>query len=99
MQGFMPADFPAREIFCHVRRRAEHFFVSSAHFTDEARFDRDGIINIHNQHQWSEDNLHSVIHSIHQQQFSINVWTGIVSDFLVGSRVLPQATGRWTTEN
>jgi hypothetical protein len=58
-------------------------------FTDEARFGRRGIINIHNHHQWAEKNSHGVIHSIHQQQFSINVWAGIVSDCLVGPYVLP----------
>jgi hypothetical protein len=36
----------------------------------------DGIINTHNQHQWSEKNPHGVIHSRHQQQFIINVWIG-----------------------
>jgi hypothetical protein len=50
---------------------------------DEACFDRYGIINIHNQHQWAEENPHGAIHSRHQQQFSINVWTGIVGDCLV----------------
>jgi hypothetical protein len=58
-------------------------------FTDEARFRRDGIVNIHIQHQWAGENSHGVIHSIHQQQFSINVWAGIVSDCSVGPQVLP----------
>jgi hypothetical protein len=42
-------------------------------FTDEARFDTDGIINVHNQHQWVKENPHGVNHSRHQQQFSINI--------------------------
>jgi hypothetical protein len=45
------------------------------------RFCRDGIINIHNQHQWLEENPHGVIHSRHQQQFSINVWAAIIGDW------------------
>jgi hypothetical protein len=51
----MPSDFPARENFCRyfVQRSAEHFFVSSALFADEAHFGIDAIINIHNQHQWA----------------------------------------------
>jgi hypothetical protein len=56
-------------------------------FIDEARFGRDGIISIHNQHQWAEKNPHGVIHSSDQQQFSINVWAGIVGDWLVGPHV------------
>jgi hypothetical protein len=67
----------------------EKFFVSSVVFTDEARFGRDGIIYIHNQHQWAEENPHAAIHSRHQQQFSINVWAGIVGDCLVGPHVVP----------
>jgi hypothetical protein len=59
-------------------RSAEHFFTSSLLFTDETRFGMDGIINIHNQHQWEKENPQSVIHSGYQQQFSINVWAGIV---------------------
>jgi hypothetical protein len=70
-------------------RSSEHSFVSSVLFTDEALFGRDGIINIHNQHQQAEDNPHGVNYSRHQQQFRINVWAGIVGDCLVGSHVLP----------
>jgi hypothetical protein len=54
---------------------AEH---SSVIYTDATRFGTDEIINIHNKHQWVEENPQSVIHSRHQQQFSINVWAGIV---------------------
>jgi hypothetical protein len=47
-------------------------------FTDAARFGRDGIINIQNQHQWAEENPHGVTQSMHSQKFSISVWAGIV---------------------
>jgi hypothetical protein len=52
----MPADFPARENCCRcfVQRSAEHFYVYSVPFTDEPHFGIDGIVNIHNQHQWAE---------------------------------------------
>jgi hypothetical protein len=66
------------------------FFVSSVLFTDEAAFTRNGIINFHNNHMWAEENPHAVIQSRHQQQFSINVWAGIVGDVLVDPHVLPQ---------
>jgi hypothetical protein len=54
----MPADFPARENICRcfVQRSADHFFLSSVLLIDEARFGIDGNINIHNQHQWTEEN-------------------------------------------
>jgi hypothetical protein len=57
-------------------------------FTDEEHFGTGGIINIHNQQQWAEENHHGVIHSRHQQQLSINVWAGIVGKCLVSPHVL-----------
>jgi hypothetical protein len=87
----MLADFP---VCGTLIQNAEHFFVSLVPFTEEACFGRDSIINIHSQYQWTEEN-HGVIHSRHQQQFSINVWAGIVSDCLVTPYVLPhQLTGK-----
>jgi hypothetical protein len=50
-------------------------------FTDQPRFGIDDIIDIQNQHEWAVENPHTVIHSRHQQQFSINVWAGIVGDW------------------
>jgi hypothetical protein len=46
------------------------------------------MMNIHNKHQWAEQNPQSAIRSRHQQQFSINVWAGIVHDCVVGQQVL-----------
>jgi hypothetical protein len=65
-------------------------------FADEAHFDIDCIINIHYHHHWAEKNPHGAIHCVHQQQFSINVWAGIVNDFSVGPHVLPH---RFTDNN
>jgi hypothetical protein len=74
----MPVDFPARENFCRcfLQRSAEYFFVPSVPFTDEARFGTDGIIGIHNQHQWAEEDHYGVIYSRQQRQFCINVRVG-----------------------
>jgi hypothetical protein len=77
VQGLMPADFVDREnlCWCFVQRSPVHFFVPSVLFT---RFGRDGIISVDNKHQWTEKNPR------HQQQFSINVWVGIVGDCSIG---------------
>ena len=58
-------------------------------FTDEAGFTRDGIINFPNNHIWADVNPHAIVQSRHQQQFSINVWAGVVGDKLIGPHVLP----------
>nr|CAH7732671.1 unnamed protein product [Callosobruchus chinensis] len=48
-------------------------FLSQVLFTDEACFSRNAIINFHNNHVWSENNLHaSIIHHF-QEQFSFNI--------------------------
>jgi hypothetical protein len=65
------------------------FYVSSVLFTDEAAFTRNGTITFHNNYVWAEENLHPVVQSRHQQQFSIHVWAGIIGDVLVGPHVLP----------
>jgi hypothetical protein len=70
-------------------RNAEHFFVSSVLFTEEGRFGRDSFINIHNHHQGSDENPHGVLHFRDQQYFNINMWAGIVGDYLVGPHVFP----------
>jgi hypothetical protein len=76
--GLMPVDFPARENFrrCFLQRSADYIFVPSVPFTDESYFGTDGIIGIHNQHQWAEENHYGVI----EKQFSINMWPEIVGD-------------------
>jgi hypothetical protein len=79
-------DFPAREAFC--QRLCIN--VSSVLFTDEAAFARNGIINLHNNHVWAEENPNTVVKSRHQQQFSINVSADIIGDVSAGPHVFPQ---------
>jgi hypothetical protein len=62
---------------------AVHFFASSVLLTDRACFSRDSITNIHNKHQWAEENPYGVNHSRQQQQFSINVSAGTAGDWYV----------------
>jgi hypothetical protein len=73
-----------RSLFFH--RSAEHFFFSSVIFTDEICLGTDGIINIHKQQQWAEENPHVVIQSSQRQRC---VWAGIVGYCFVGLHVLP----------
>jgi hypothetical protein len=39
---------------------------------------------------WTDENPYAVVQSRHQQQFSINVWAGIIGDVLIGFHVFPQ---------
>jgi hypothetical protein len=71
--GLKPADCPAREALCwwFVQQCTEPPFLLSVMLSNKARFGRDGKLNFHNHHHWANDNPHSVLHSRHQQQFSI----------------------------
>lgn len=46
-------------------------------------------MNFHNNHMYAEENPHAIIGSRHQYQFSVNVWVGIVGDYLIGPVFLP----------
>jgi Transposase. len=93
VQHLMPEDLPRRLEFCriilnHHQHNVE--FISSILFTDEATFTRDGLLNLHNAHAWSDENPHATIDSHHQHRFSVNVWAGIIGDYLLGPFFLPQ---------
>jgi hypothetical protein len=42
------------------------------------------IFNRHNSHVWPEANPLAASVCLHQQHFAVNVWAGIVHDFLIG---------------
>ena len=87
VQGLLPQDFPRRLDFSRwILRKCAHNpdFLSRVLFSDEAHFTRDGIVNYHNLHVWAVENPHKIREARHQQQFSLNVWAGIVVDELIG---------------
>jgi len=50
-----------------------------------ACFIRERIFNSHNSHAWAEANPHAAsAHCHHQQRFVVNVWAGIITNFLIG---------------
>lgn len=92
VQALLPRDFPSRLNFCRwfLEKLAEDpLFKSKILFTDEANFSRNSIRNFHNNHVWAEENPHAITEAHHQEQFSVNVWAGIVGDFLIGPFFLP----------
>ncbi|KAJ8953310.1 hypothetical protein NQ318_012104 [Aromia moschata] len=96
VQSLQPQDYPLRMDFCQLMLDFHHRnidFVCTILFTDEVTFTRDGILNLHNMHQWSDENPHPIIESHHQQTFLVNVWGGIVGDHLLGPFFLPRRLG------
>lgn len=93
VQALQPGDFPPRQQFCEWllnMQENDPNFISNILWTDESYFSRDGIFNVHNNHQWAVENPHAVRAHAHQQRFGLNVWAGILGNFLIGPVVLPE---------
>ena len=50
-----------------------------------------GIFNTRNYHTWNEESPHITRAKHFQREFSINVWCGIVGDFLLGLYEIPSS--------
>lgn len=53
-------------------------------FTDESTFHRNGFVNRHNFHYYDRENPHVVQKNHYQHNWSLNVWGGIVHDYVIG---------------
>lgn len=92
VQHLKPEDYPRRVAFCQemLRRQAndENFF-NMILWTDESHFKRCGIFNMHNYHSWSIENPNLTRASNFQEQFSLNLWSGVLNGQLIGPFELP----------
>lgn len=80
-------DYARRFNFCrwaenHMRRNP--FFFNHVLFSDEAKFDNMGGVNLHNAHYYSDENPHWQRDHRTQRRWSLNVWAGIIGDYVVG---------------
>lgn len=92
VQTLLERDYQPRIDFCNWfmnKIRHDANFSKFVLFTDEANFDKDGIMNSHNMHIWDIDNPHGVTNRKTQHKFSLNVWCGIINDTLLGPVFLP----------
>lgn len=99
VQALLPRDFPCRIIFCQwylTRLAVDPNFDCKILFTDEANFSRNSIINFHNNHIWALENPHGIVETRFQENFSLNVWGGIIGGHLIGPVFLP---GRLTGQS
>jgi len=70
VQGLKPEDLPRRVRFCQwcLEQCFRHpQFLWKLLFTDEAKFTRDGIFNLHNVHIWTHANPHAIREDIVQE--------------------------------
>lgn len=68
-------------------------FLKKILWTDESKFDKDGITNYHNAHFWTpkeDGNPNKKRVKGSQRRFSLNVWMGIIDNHLIGPYFMPQ---------
>lgn len=86
-QELIEADFAKRVQFCEIMQTkiAENGnFLKYIMFTDECTFHKNGYVNRHNYHYYSTENLHKTFVNNYQHRWSLNVWGGIVNNYVVG---------------
>jgi hypothetical protein len=85
-------DHARRRTFCQWmigKINTQPNFLNYLLTTDESGFTREGIFNVHNTHLWAQENPHAVREHNFQQEFSLNVWAGILNGRLIGPHILP----------
>lgn len=86
-QELLDVDLNRRLNFCHWAQNQigenEEFFKFVL-FTDESTFHRNGFVNRHNFHYYDRENPHVVQKNHYQHNWSLNVWGGIVHDYVIG---------------
>lgn len=84
-------DFERRMEFCRfaLQQLKDDPFFKRVLFTDEATFTNHGNVNLRNMHYWALENPHWIRQVQHQKPWSVNVWCGIVGNFIVGPYFIP----------
>ena len=63
-------------------------FLNHVLLTDESGFTRDGIMNLHSLHIYSDENPRVTRSTSFQQRFCVNVWAGILGITLIGPFII-----------
>jgi hypothetical protein len=74
------------------------YIVHGIVFTDETQFTWDGIIKKRNSRSQAHENPHEVAEFNFQCQFSVNVWCGALSNYLLGHVIKGQWTAPYYTD-
>ncbi|EFN64048.1 hypothetical protein EAG_09261, partial [Camponotus floridanus] len=84
-QELSMADYDHRVTFCEwLQGVMENDFLCKILFSDEATFMNSGHVNKHNMHYWAVENPHWMRSVPFQHRWSLNVWCGIIGDFVIG---------------
>src|ERR1700729_1261998 len=86
LQELFPEDYQRRLEFCKWAQNKiweNRNFPHLVLFGDEAMFHKNGSVNRHNFHYYATQNPHFVRYNS-QTRWSLNVWGGVVGDYLIG---------------
>lgn len=94
VQGLEEGDPIRRTIFCRYllnQDMEDGTFLKRILWTDESKFDKDGITNFHNLHYWEHKggNPHKKKQVSSQRRFSVNVWAAVIGRTFIGPHYLP----------
>ena len=91
VQYLREEDYPLRRRFCENFLRKvdrEPRFPSCVIFSNELLFTREGILNSHNMHLWSEENPRVTRLRNFQTRWKINIWTRIMGTEILDPVIL-----------
>lgn len=94
VSGLENNDFDNRVRFCRFLLHTDvddPNFLTSILWTDESKFTKEGILNLHNLHHWSskDENPRVKRQRSFQRRFSVNVWAGVIGNHVIGPYFLP----------
>lgn len=83
VQGLNDGDQQRRITFCEWLINHSHL-INVIVWSDESCFTRNGISNRKNDHYWNDINPRQLRPCRYQNKFSVNVWLGVVNNFVSG---------------
>lgn len=92
-QALTAQDYDRRLDFCHWfldMLEDDPRFLCNILWTDEATFNSDGGVNLHNMHYWSQNNPHWMQEVQYQGRWSVNVWCGIIGGKIIGPYIFDE---------
>lgn len=92
--GLEGGDFDRRVEFCRFMLHTDvddPNYLKRILWTDESKFTKEGILNLHNLHHWTNktENPRVKRQKSFQRRFSVNVWAGVIGNQVVGPHYLP----------
>ena len=86
-QALVPPDFERRlACIAWLTEAREEGIISNILWSDETRFNNNGIVNRHNCHYWASENPHWLRETNFQHIWGINVWCGIINSQIIGPK-------------